>query len=135
MSSTLLAYGADVTPYLDMCPIPVVIDSGHPSCAELIRSWPAIQNQITVRLCIDKLKKQCYYDVVRKTADNDLPKHLFVFRVVEMIKMCGMEPLAEHLIGFVGTSPDCACAQCAQGGGGIGETSFIQVKGTTDRIQ
>ncbi len=117
--SALLAYGAIATPYLDMCPIEVAIDSGHPSCAELIRSWPAIQNQNTAKLCLDKLKKQGYYNVVRRTADNDLPKYLFVFRVVELMKMCGMESLAEHLIGFVGTTPDCACAQCAQGGGGI----------------
>ena len=115
--STLLAYGADVTPYLNQCPVQTAIDKGHQSCAELIRSWPALQNQNTAKLCIDKLKKQGYYDVVRRTADNDLPKHLFVFRVVEMMKMCGMEPLAEHLIGFVGTSPNCACAQCVQGGG------------------
>ena len=117
--STLLAYGADVTPYLNRCPIQIAIDKGHHSCAELIRSWPALCNQNTAKLCIDKLKKQGYYDVVRRTADNDLPKHLFVFRVVEMMKMCGMESLAEHLIGFVGTSPDCACGQCVQGGGGI----------------
>ncbi len=72
-----------------------------------------------MKLCIDKLKKQGYYEVIKRTVDNDLPKYLFVFRVVEMMMKYGMEPIAEHLIGFVGTSPYCACAQCAQGGGGI----------------
>ena len=58
--------------------------------------------RITVKLSFDLLKKQGHGEVVARTPNNNLPPHLFVFKVVEMMKMCAMEPLAEHLIEFMG---------------------------------
>ena len=98
--STLLAYNANVM--VIRCPIQIALDTGHKSCAELIRTWPARRNQVMAKLCLDKLRKQGYYDVVRRTANNDLPKHLFVFKVVEMMKSCCMYGLADTLIEYVG---------------------------------
>ena len=56
----------------------------------------------TVKLSIDRLHKQGYWEVVSRTPNNDLPPYRFVFKVVEMMKMCGMQPLAEELIEFLG---------------------------------
>jgi hypothetical protein len=60
-------------------------------------------NRITTKLCIDQLYRRGVYEVlVCSTDTNDLPPHLFVFKVVEMMKMCAMQPLAEDLIRYVG---------------------------------
>ena len=63
---------------------------------------PILANQLMVKLCIDRMSRIGMYDVVCATATNDLPEHLFVFKVIEMMKMCGMQPLAEDLVEYVG---------------------------------
>ena len=60
-------------------------------------------NRLTTKLCINQLcRRGTYEDLVCKTDTNLLPPHLFVFKVVDMMKMCAMQPLAEDLIRYVG---------------------------------
>jgi ankyrin repeat protein len=71
-------------------------------CIECVHLWPDLRNQISVKLCIDRLKRDGYDKVVQTTPTSELPQHLFVFKVIEMMKMCGMEPLAEELVEYIG---------------------------------
>jgi tankyrase len=118
--STLLAYGAcpdrlservvcntsildswETYPGEEFVPPPDLAER-QARCLELIRRWPDLRNQISVKLCIDRLKRYGYDKVVKRTPTRELPQHLFVFKVIEMMKMCGMEPLAEELIEYIG---------------------------------
>ena len=63
---------------------------------------PIVTNQITVKLCIDQMSRCGMYDTICKTDTNDLSPHMFVFKVLDMMKMCGMQPMAEELVKYVG---------------------------------
>ena len=82
----------------------IALDRGHAGCAALLRGWPALRNQIAVKLCLDRMKREGMYEVVAATPVNELSRPLFAFKVVEMMKSCGMEPLAEDVIEYVGTN-------------------------------
>lgn len=118
--STLLAYGAcpdgrtrrlvsktsildfwETLPGEEFVPPPDLAER-QARCLELIRRWPELRNQILVKLCINRLKRDGYDKEVQTIPTNALPQHLFVFKVIEMMKMCGMEPLAEELVKYIG---------------------------------
>ena len=65
-----------------------------------------IRNQLTVKLCINRLKKQGIYEsVILKTPlINDLEKPMFVFMVLEMMHMCGMKLLADEVVSYIGVT-------------------------------
>lgn len=66
----------------------------------------AIHNQLTVKLCINRLKNQGVYEsVILKTPlINDLEKPMFVFMVLEMMHMCGMKLLADEVVSYIGVT-------------------------------
>ena len=59
-----------------------------------------IQN--SVKLSIQQMKNDGMYDNIVETPINELPKPLFVFKVIEMMTSCGMKLLADELISYVG---------------------------------
>jgi hypothetical protein len=66
----------------------------------------ALHNQLTVKLCINRLKKQGIYEsVILKTPlINELEKPMFVFMVLEMMHMCGMKLLADEVVSYIGVT-------------------------------
>ena len=60
-----------------------------------------IQN--AVKLSVKTLKKEgAYANIIEDTPTNDLSKPMFAFKVIEMMTSCGMEPLADELVSYVG---------------------------------
>lgn len=110
----LLAYGAD---HLSLSAREFLPDAhggasseqaarmkGREKCCEILRQWPAKRNQLAAKLCINCLKKEnAFALLVDGTPNNDLPPHLFVFKVVEMLKSCEMWSLAEWIMECIGT--------------------------------
>lgn len=70
--------------------------------SEGARALKSEANQIVVKLCISRLKKEGMYGVVSVTPDNELSRPLFAFKVVEMMMASGMEPLAEYIVSLTG---------------------------------
>jgi hypothetical protein len=68
--------------------------------------WRQVQSaealQVAVKLCVKQLKKEGTYTDVVSTQTNDLSKTMFAFKVIEMMTSCGMEPLADELVSYVG---------------------------------
>jgi hypothetical protein len=69
--------------------------------------WRQVQSaeplQVAVKLSVKALKKEgAYADVIETTPTNDLSKPMFAFKVMEMMTSCGMEPLADELVSYVG---------------------------------
>ena len=58
----------------------------------------------TVKLCIDRLHRIGMTNVVSYKKTNSLSKDEFVYKVVDMFQNCGMEPLAEQVVDYVGNS-------------------------------
>jgi hypothetical protein len=60
-----------------------------------------IQN--AVKLSVKTLKREgAYANIIEDTPTNDLSKSMFAFKVIEMMTSCGMEPLADELVSYVG---------------------------------
>jgi hypothetical protein len=72
-------------------------------CLKLIREWPVTRNQITVKLCVSKLKEQGMYDVVNAVPLNELSKEMFVYKVLDEMMSRQMYGLAEQVVNCVGT--------------------------------
>ena len=73
-------------------------------------SWPVIQapteserNQIAVKLCISRLKREGMYDVVNAVPLNELSREMFVYKVLDEMMSRQMYGLAEQVVAFVGT--------------------------------
>lgn len=69
--------------------------------------WRQVQSaeplQVAVKLSVKTLKKEgAYADQIADTPTNELSKTLFAFKVMEMMTSCGMEPLADELVSYVG---------------------------------
>ena len=69
--------------------------------------WRQVQSaeslQVAVKLCVKSLKKEgAYADQISDTPTNELSKTMFAFKVMEMMTSCGMEPLADELVSYVG---------------------------------
>jgi len=69
--------------------------------------WRQVQSaepiQVAVKLSVKTLKKEgTYADQIADTPTNELSKTMFAFKVMEMMTSCGMEPLADELVSYVG---------------------------------
>ena len=69
--------------------------------------WRQVQSaeplQVAVKLSVKALKKEgAYADQIADTPTNELSKTMFAFKVMEMMTSCGMEPLADELVSYVG---------------------------------
>jgi hypothetical protein len=69
--------------------------------------WRQVQSaeplQTAVKLSVKALKKEgAYADQIADTPTNELSKTMFAFKVMEMMTSCGMEPLADELVSYVG---------------------------------
>ena len=72
--------------------------------------WPASiakcvsQNQSTVKCCFVKMKEEGMTAFVSAptTCLNDLTQPQFAYMVVDMMKNCGMQPLAELVVSYMG---------------------------------
>jgi ankyrin repeat protein len=80
----------------------VAWESGHDDVATYIRDYPNVKAQLAVKLSISHLKKQGRFEVIDTLPANDLTKEDFVFKVIEMMMACGMEPLADQVVSYVG---------------------------------
>ena len=100
--STLLAYNADSSPHNGEDLIELATSQGDLGCVKILQEWPAVRNQVAVKLCVSQMKRQGMYEAIRDTPNNELSKPQFVFKVIEMMMACAMEPLAEQLIAYVG---------------------------------
>ena len=100
--STLLAYNADVSPHNGEDLIEVATFEGHLGCVKIIQEWPALRNQVAVKLCISQLKREGMYESIKDTPNNELTKPQFAFKVIEMMNSCCMYGLADKLIEYVG---------------------------------
>ena len=59
--------------------------------------------QVAVKLSVKTLKREgAYANIIETTSTNDLSKQMFAFKVIEMMSSCGMEPLADELVSYVG---------------------------------
>jgi len=68
--------------------------------------WRQVQSagplQVAVKLSVKQLKKDGAYGAIEATSANDLSESMFAFKVIEMMTSCGMEPLADELVSYVG---------------------------------
>lgn len=69
--------------------------------------WRQLQSaeplQTAVKLSVKALKKQGAYAYhITDTPTNELSKAMFAFKVIEMMTSCGMEPLADEVVSYVG---------------------------------
>lgn len=69
--------------------------------------WRQVQSaeplQVAVKLSVKTLKKEgAYADQIADTPTNELSQTMFAFKVMEMMTSCGMEPLADELVSYVG---------------------------------
>ena len=71
---------------------------------ENIAGYPALLNQITAKCCLVAMKQNGMTEYVARTPLNDLTQPQFVFMVLDMMKNCAMQPLAERIISYVGTN-------------------------------
>ena len=97
-------------------PIENIRNGGSASVTINTRFWRQVQSakplQDAVKLCVKSLKKDGAYD--EKIADvsaNDLTETMFAFKVVEMMTCCGMEPLANELVSYVGVGKSATSLQ------------------------
>lgn len=71
-----------------------------------VRFWRQVQSAIpiqnAVKLCVKTLKKEGAYAEVSATPTNELTETMFAFKVLDMMTSCGMEPLAEDLVSYIG---------------------------------
>ena len=64
--------------------------------------WRSLRNQIEVKLCIKSLKvERDMTAVVARTDVNDLDPSGFVYKVLDMMMNCGMQPQAEWIVSLV----------------------------------
>ena len=63
--------------------------------------YPVLLNQITTKCCLVEMKRNGMTEYVARTPLNDLTQPQFVFMVLDMMKNCAMEPLAEELMSYV----------------------------------
>ena len=71
---------------------------------ERTAKYPSLLNQITAKCCLVTMKRNGMTAYVARTPLNDLTQPQFVFMVLDMMKNCAMQPLAEEVISYVGTS-------------------------------
>ena len=67
-------------------------------------AYPALLNRITAKCCLVRLKQEGMTDFVAAREINELTRPQFVFMVLDMMKNCAMEPLAEEVMSYVGTN-------------------------------
>jgi ankyrin repeat protein len=115
---TLLHYGADLdhrsTPNIHFgndliskegqSPLEVAVANGHAGCASILRKWPALNNQLAAKLCLERMRREGMHAVVEATPTNDLSRPMFVFKVLDMMMNCMMHPLGEGIMEYVGTN-------------------------------
>ena len=100
--STLLAYNADESSHNGVVLVQLATSRGHLGCVKIIQEWPALRNQVAVKLCVSTLKEQGMYEAIMDTPNNELTKPQFAFKVIEMMNSCCMYGLADKLIEYVG---------------------------------
>ena len=66
--------------------------------------YPALLNQITAKCCLVAMKRNGMTEYVARTPLNDLTQPQFVFMVLDMMKNCAMQPLAEQTMSYVGAN-------------------------------
>ncbi len=71
---------------------------------ENTRNFPALLNQITVKLCMVEMKSQGMTQVVSNVPVNNLPPTQFVFKLFDEMVNREMRLLAEEIISYVGTN-------------------------------
>ena len=71
---------------------------------ESTAKYPALLNQITAKCCLVAMKRNGMTEYVSRTPLNDLTQPQFVFMVLDMMKNCAMQPLAELILSYVGTN-------------------------------
>ena len=65
--------------------------------------YPALLNRITAKCCLVRMKEeQGMTDFVAAREINELTRPQFVFMVLDMMKNCAMQPLAEEIMSYVG---------------------------------
>ena len=113
---TLLHYGADLdlraTDYIEFedgfeilsgqSPLEVAVAQGHAGCAEILRKWPATANQLTAKLCLERMRREGMHAVVEATNTSELTRPMFVFKVLDMFMNCMMQPQGEKVVEYVG---------------------------------
>ena len=67
-------------------------------------AYPALLNRNTAKCCLVRLKQEGMTDFVAAREINELTRPQFVFMVLDMMKNCAMEPLAEEVMSYVGTN-------------------------------
>ena len=67
-------------------------------------AYPALLNRITAKCCLVRLKQEGMTEFVAAREINELTRPQFVFMVLDMMKNCAMEPLAEEVMSYVGTN-------------------------------
>ena len=66
--------------------------------------YPTLLNQTTVKCCLVEMKRNGMTEYVSRTPLNDLTQPQFVFMVLDMMKNCAMQLLAEEVMSYVGTN-------------------------------
>ena len=67
-----------------------------------LAKYHALENQITVKLCLVRLKSEGMTDFVARTPLNDLTREQFVFMTLDNMQNRAMQPLAEEIVSHVG---------------------------------
>ncbi len=82
-------------------PLEAAVANGHAGCAELLRKWPVLRNQITAKLCLEHMRREGMHAVVEATPTNDLTKPMFAFKVLDMFMNCLMQPQGGKVMEYV----------------------------------
>jgi ankyrin repeat protein len=105
----LLQAGADYTMRTEddkTTALDIAITKKHKGIALLIKMWPVGKVQIAVKLAIKQMRREGYYERIEGRDTNELTKPLFIFKVLDMMISCEMQPLANHLVEFIGIGED-----------------------------
>ena len=66
--------------------------------------YPALLNQLTVKCCMVRLKKQGTTAIVARIPRNEQTPSQFVYELLDMMVNSEMKAMAEDIISFVGTN-------------------------------
>ena len=81
----------------------VAREGGHEGTARDIEEGMADRNRREAKMCFERMKRRGVYEAAVKGRNaNDLERHVFAFKVVEMMKCCEMQSQAEEILKWVG---------------------------------
>jgi hypothetical protein len=126
----------------------------HPEVLRVLEEktakFPAIYNQVTVKCCMNEMKKRGMTELVSSREVSDLTRGQFVFMVLDNMVNREMKAMAEDILSYVGTNNAridaddlgdivkaelkglCTCVKELQG---HGEKRGAKIEGLEDRVE